>query len=396
VSLLIDGPHGAPSQHVFEVDAAILVGAGIGVTPFVSILRTIIDHIWERRGVNDRRGKPCLPKKVLFFWIGYRPEVEAFRWFLEQLALWEKKFDEIRARPENADLFLDIQLYLTLRTAKDAATDYNQLKVDTRQGLVPISDLDAKMIRKAELRRLEGELTQSRSSKSVDSRQGEYHEEAGASSANPWDSEAASLDSSGMAMPARRRPRLTSPSHAASSHTLFLLTRPALAAKTKRRGRRCSPRERRRRAGSRPRAKLTPSVACGRLPCSAALIGIRYSTTWLLSAWQCLPRRAQRPNPPSTGTTSETGTSCSAAPARSRWRWRRRAGAPCAVFLFARFHQPSRDSSATRLQRARFSTFTARTFNCARPSHFAGEPHDRWRPSNTGRITRTHTCTAMV
>jgi hypothetical protein len=208
VSLLIDGPHGAPSQHVFEVDAAILVGAGIGVTPFVSILRTIIDHIWERRGVNDRRDKPCLPKKVLFFWIGYRPEVEAFRWFLEQLALWEKKFDEIRARPENADLFLDIQLYLTLRTAKDAATDYNQLKVDTRQGLVPISDLDAKMIRKAELRRLEGELTQSRSSKSADSRQAE---EAGASSANPWDSEAASLDSSGMVMPARRRPRLTSP-----------------------------------------------------------------------------------------------------------------------------------------------------------------------------------------
>jgi hypothetical protein len=57
-------------------------------------LRTIIDHIWERRGVNDRRGKPCLPKKVLFVWIGYRPEVEAFRWFLEQLALWEKKFQE--------------------------------------------------------------------------------------------------------------------------------------------------------------------------------------------------------------------------------------------------------------------------------------------------------------
>lgn len=258
MNLLIDGPHGAPSQHVFEVDAAILVGAGIGVTPFVSILRTIIDHIWERRGVNDRRGKPCLPKKVLFFWIGYRPEVEAFRWFLEQLALWEKKFDEIRARPENADLFLDIQLYLTLRTAKDAATDYNLLKVDTRQGLVPISDLDAKMIRKAELQRLEGELLQGRSSKSVDSRQ---NEEGGASTANPWDSEAASLDSSGMAVPARRRPRLISPSHASPLHRIFLLTRPVLAAKTKLSGRHCSPRERRSHAGSRPNAKQTPSAA---------------------------------------------------------------------------------------------------------------------------------------
>jgi hypothetical protein len=207
VNVLIDGPHGAPSQHVFEVDAAILVGAGIGVTPFVSILRTIIDHIWERRGVNDRRGKPCMPKKVIFFWIGYRPEVEAFRWFLEQLALWEKKFDEIRARPENSDLFLDIQLYLTLRTAKDAAADYNQLKVDTRQGLVAISELDAKMIRQAELQRLEGELTQARSSKSQNSRRVTMiDEEAVPSSANPWDSESA-LNSSGVSQMTRRKAR---------------------------------------------------------------------------------------------------------------------------------------------------------------------------------------------
>jgi hypothetical protein len=207
VNLLIDGPHGAPSQHVFEVDAAILVGAGIGVTPFVSILRTIIDHIWERRGVNDRRGKPCMPKKVIFFWIGYRPEVEAFRWFLEQLALWEQKFDEIHARTENSDLFLDIQLYLTLRTAKDAAADYNQLKVDTRQGLVAISDLDAKMIRQAELQRLEGELTQARSSKSQNSRRVTMiDDEAVPSSANPWDSESA-LNSSGVSQMTRRKAR---------------------------------------------------------------------------------------------------------------------------------------------------------------------------------------------
>jgi hypothetical protein len=192
------------------VDAAILVGAGIGVTPFVSILRTIIDHIWERRGVNDRRGKPCLPRKVLFFWIGYRPEVEAFRWFLEQLALWEQKFAEIRTRRDNHDLFLDIQLYLTLRTAKDAAADYNQLKVDTRQGLVSISDLDAKMIRNAELERLQGELTQGRSSKSENNRRGSVMSDDSAPPvSNPWHSEHAEpVDSSGIVQTReRRRPR---------------------------------------------------------------------------------------------------------------------------------------------------------------------------------------------
>ena len=195
---------------MFEVDAAILVGAGIGVTPFVSILRTIIDHIWERRGVNDRRGKPCLPRKVLFFWIGYRPEVEAFRWFLEQLALWERKCADIQTRPDNHDLFLDIQLYLTLRTAKDAAADYNLLKVDTRQGLVSISDLDAKMIRNAELERLQGELTQGRSSKSENNRRGSVmSDDSVPPVTNPWHSEHAEpVTSSGVVQTReRRRPR---------------------------------------------------------------------------------------------------------------------------------------------------------------------------------------------
>ena len=200
---------------MFEVEAAILVGAGIGVTPFVSILRTIVDHIWERRGVNDRRGKPCLPKKVLFFWIGYRPEVEAFRWFLDQLALWEKKFEEIHGRPENADLYLDIQLYLTLRTAKDAAADYNQLKIDTRKGLVPVADLDSKMIRTAELQRLQGELTQARSSQSENARRRSMMDDEGDASAatsNPWDAEHALTSDSGTAPPAASGSRRRAPS----------------------------------------------------------------------------------------------------------------------------------------------------------------------------------------
>lgn len=37
----IDGPYGAPAQDVFSCDVAILIGAGIGVTPFSSILKNI-------------------------------------------------------------------------------------------------------------------------------------------------------------------------------------------------------------------------------------------------------------------------------------------------------------------------------------------------------------------
>jgi len=35
----IDGPYGAPAEDVFRSEVAILIGAGIGVAPFASILK---------------------------------------------------------------------------------------------------------------------------------------------------------------------------------------------------------------------------------------------------------------------------------------------------------------------------------------------------------------------
>jgi len=40
VQLRLDGPHGAPAQSVWKHRSVVLVGAGIGVTPFASILRS--------------------------------------------------------------------------------------------------------------------------------------------------------------------------------------------------------------------------------------------------------------------------------------------------------------------------------------------------------------------
>merc|ERR1712050_551850 len=41
VRMRLDGPHGAPSELVWKHSVVMLVGAGIGVTPFASILRSI-------------------------------------------------------------------------------------------------------------------------------------------------------------------------------------------------------------------------------------------------------------------------------------------------------------------------------------------------------------------
>lgn len=41
----IDGPFGSASEEVFDYEAVMLVGAGIGVTPFASILKSVWYHI---------------------------------------------------------------------------------------------------------------------------------------------------------------------------------------------------------------------------------------------------------------------------------------------------------------------------------------------------------------
>ena len=47
--VLIDGPYGAPSQHIFEAEHAVLIAAGIGITPFASILQSIMCRYRNRR-----------------------------------------------------------------------------------------------------------------------------------------------------------------------------------------------------------------------------------------------------------------------------------------------------------------------------------------------------------
>lgn len=43
--IVIKGPYGAPAQNYIKFDILLLIGLGIGATPFVSILKDIINQI---------------------------------------------------------------------------------------------------------------------------------------------------------------------------------------------------------------------------------------------------------------------------------------------------------------------------------------------------------------
>ena len=73
------------AQDVFDRDVGVLVGAGIGVTPFASILKSIYYKL------IDENTKIRL-KKVYFYWIC--PEPTAFEWFADLLLSLEKQMAE--------------------------------------------------------------------------------------------------------------------------------------------------------------------------------------------------------------------------------------------------------------------------------------------------------------
>ncbi|KAG8077823.1 hypothetical protein GUJ93_ZPchr0007g5610 [Zizania palustris] len=103
--LLIDGPYGSPTQDYSKYDVLLLVGLGIGATPFISILKDLLNSIIKMEEEEDGsmdlyppvgRNRPHIdlgtlmritsrPKKVLrttnayFYWV--TREQGSFDWF---------------------------------------------------------------------------------------------------------------------------------------------------------------------------------------------------------------------------------------------------------------------------------------------------------------------------
>jgi len=70
----IDGPFGTPTRGLFGARHAVLVGAGIGVTPFASVLESMV--LGAYAGENQL-------EKLYFFWLNR--DSRSFEWFAELL-----------------------------------------------------------------------------------------------------------------------------------------------------------------------------------------------------------------------------------------------------------------------------------------------------------------------
>ncbi|KAH6701265.1 FAD-binding domain-containing protein [Leptodontidium sp. MPI-SDFR-AT-0119] len=61
-ALRIDGPYGAPAEDIFDNEIAVLIGTGIGVTPWATILK----NIWHMRNGSN---PPTRLRRVEFIWV---------------------------------------------------------------------------------------------------------------------------------------------------------------------------------------------------------------------------------------------------------------------------------------------------------------------------------------
>jgi NADPH oxidase 5 len=115
MQILIDGPYGTASRDIFNSEHAVLIAAGIGVTPFASILQSL----WFKFLKSYKECSTCKNcwfedideknlKKVDFIWINR--DYDSFEWFIELLGKLEAQ--QLNSKFVN-NRFIQIHLYMT-------------------------------------------------------------------------------------------------------------------------------------------------------------------------------------------------------------------------------------------------------------------------------------------
>jgi len=139
LKLRIDGPFGAAAQGYRDYSVMLLIGAGIGVTPFASVLSDLVHRM--RHVPNPGKEGSAVPRfqKVYFYWsIRSQSEVMWFSRVLEAIS------------NEDVHKILDINVHITgLRKSNDVRTmplKLVQVAVHKQTGMDVMSGLNGRVL----------------------------------------------------------------------------------------------------------------------------------------------------------------------------------------------------------------------------------------------------------
>uniref|UniRef100_A0A8D0AM18 NADPH oxidase 5 n=1 Tax=Sander lucioperca TaxID=283035 RepID=A0A8D0AM18_SANLU len=114
IKCYVDGPYGTPTRQIFTSEHAVLIGAGIGITPFASILQSIIYRMRKQNCPNCNYSWFCFwTLQVDFIWINR--DQKSFEWFVSLLTKLE--MDQADEEPEGR--FLEMHMYMTSALSKN-------------------------------------------------------------------------------------------------------------------------------------------------------------------------------------------------------------------------------------------------------------------------------------
>lgn len=113
----IDGPYGTPTQEIFDAEHAVLIAAGIGITPFASVLQSMMNR-FNRMNARCKQCHTPISKSLLFSsddyirirkvdFIWVTRDQRSLEWFISLLSRME-----IDQRKNNVN-FLETHLYVT-------------------------------------------------------------------------------------------------------------------------------------------------------------------------------------------------------------------------------------------------------------------------------------------
>lgn len=127
----IDGPYGAPAEDVLRNEVAVLIGTGIGITPWAAVLK----NIWHLRAAAN---PPQRLKRVELVWVCR--ETTAFGWFQTLLSSLEEQASAAAAY-YHAPEFLRFRIYLTGSLNWESTTNIYLNSIEQGQKSDPLTGL---------------------------------------------------------------------------------------------------------------------------------------------------------------------------------------------------------------------------------------------------------------
>ncbi|EFB19538.1 hypothetical protein PANDA_009435, partial [Ailuropoda melanoleuca] len=122
IKCYIDGPYGTPTRRIFASEHVVLIGAGIGITPFASILQSIMHRHQKRKHIcpscqhswmDSIQDEDMKLHKVDFIWINR--DQRSFEWFVSLLI----KLEMDQAEMTQEGPFLELHMYMTSALGKN-------------------------------------------------------------------------------------------------------------------------------------------------------------------------------------------------------------------------------------------------------------------------------------